>query len=80
VDFGEVGMSAVYRRYKSGPRTLPCGTPASITIWYGQNPQAMNHENRSPIKQAPRSKKFYTIMSITLMPISNIQSGIRCSS
>ena len=21
------GKSAVYRRYRSGPRTLPCGTP-----------------------------------------------------
>jgi hypothetical protein len=28
VDSGEVGRSAVYRRYISGPRTLPRGTPA----------------------------------------------------
>jgi len=26
-----VGMSAVYRRYSFGPRTLPLGTPASMT-------------------------------------------------
>jgi hypothetical protein len=25
---GEVGRSAVYTRYKNGPRTLPWGTPA----------------------------------------------------
>jgi hypothetical protein len=29
VDSGEVGRSAVYSRYNNGPRTLPCGTPAS---------------------------------------------------
>jgi hypothetical protein len=28
VDSGEVGRSAVYRRYNNGPRTLPWGTPA----------------------------------------------------
>jgi hypothetical protein len=27
---GEVGRSAVYMRYRNGPRTLPCGTPAWI--------------------------------------------------
>jgi hypothetical protein len=27
-DSDEVGRSAVYRRYRSGPRTLPWGTPA----------------------------------------------------
>jgi hypothetical protein len=26
----EVGRSDVYRTYKVGPRTLPCGTPAFI--------------------------------------------------
>jgi hypothetical protein len=26
--FGEVGMSDVNKRYRVGPRTLPCGTPA----------------------------------------------------
>jgi hypothetical protein len=30
VALGEVGRSAVYSRYKSGPNTLPCGTPAFI--------------------------------------------------
>jgi hypothetical protein len=25
-----VGKSAVYNRYRTGPRTLPCGTPDSI--------------------------------------------------
>jgi hypothetical protein len=28
VDSVEVGRSAVYSRYNSGPRTLPWGTPA----------------------------------------------------
>jgi hypothetical protein len=28
VNFGEVGRSAVYSRYNSGPRTLPSGTQA----------------------------------------------------
>jgi hypothetical protein len=28
VDCGEVGRSAVYRRYNNGPRTLPWGMPA----------------------------------------------------
>jgi hypothetical protein len=28
VDSGEVGRSAVYRRYNNSPRTLPWGTPA----------------------------------------------------
>jgi hypothetical protein len=28
-DSGEVGRSAVYTRYNSGPRTMPWGTPAS---------------------------------------------------
>jgi hypothetical protein len=26
-----VGKSAVYNRYKTGPSTLPCGTPDSIS-------------------------------------------------
>jgi hypothetical protein len=30
---GEVGRSAVYMRYRNGPRSLPCGTPA----WIGDN-------------------------------------------
>jgi hypothetical protein len=30
VDSVEVGRSAVYSRYNSGPRTLPWGTPALI--------------------------------------------------
>jgi hypothetical protein len=30
VGVGEVGRSAVYRRYSSGPRTLPWGTSARI--------------------------------------------------
>jgi hypothetical protein len=28
MESGEVGMSAVYRRYNKGSRTLPWGTPA----------------------------------------------------
>jgi hypothetical protein len=28
MESGEVGSSAVYRRYSKGPRTLPWGTPA----------------------------------------------------
>jgi hypothetical protein len=28
MESGEVGRSAVYRRYSKGPRTLPWGTPA----------------------------------------------------
>jgi hypothetical protein len=28
VDSGEVGRSAVYAKYRSGPRTLPWGMPA----------------------------------------------------
>jgi hypothetical protein len=28
MESGEIGRSAVYRRYSKGPRTLPCGTPA----------------------------------------------------
>jgi hypothetical protein len=28
IDSGEVGRSAVYSRYNTGPRTLPWGTPA----------------------------------------------------
>jgi hypothetical protein len=28
MESGEVGRSAVYRRYCKGPRTLPLGTPA----------------------------------------------------
>jgi hypothetical protein len=30
---GEVGRSAVYMRYRNGPRTLPWGTPA----WIGES-------------------------------------------
>jgi hypothetical protein len=29
---GDVGRSAVYSRYKSGPNTLPCGTPALMGV------------------------------------------------
>jgi hypothetical protein len=29
----EVGRSDLYRTYKVGPRTLPCGTPAFIGAW-----------------------------------------------
>jgi hypothetical protein len=29
---GEVGRSAVYRRYSKGPRTLPWGTPALTVV------------------------------------------------
>jgi hypothetical protein len=28
MESGEVGRSAMYRRYSKGPRTLPWGTPA----------------------------------------------------
>jgi hypothetical protein len=29
---GDVGRSAVYNRYKSGPNTLPCGTPVFMDL------------------------------------------------
>jgi hypothetical protein len=29
---GEIGRSAVYNRYNSGSRTLPCCTPAFIGV------------------------------------------------
>jgi hypothetical protein len=32
MESGEVGRSAVYRRYIRGPRTLPWGTPALIRV------------------------------------------------
>jgi hypothetical protein len=32
LESGEVGRSAVYRRYSKGPRTLPWGTPALTVL------------------------------------------------
>jgi hypothetical protein len=32
MESGEVGRSAVYRRYSKGPRTLPWGTPALTRV------------------------------------------------
>jgi hypothetical protein len=30
--FNVVGTSLIYSRYKTGPMTLPCGTPALISV------------------------------------------------
>jgi hypothetical protein len=32
MESGEVGRSAVYRRYSKGPRTLPWGTPTLTRV------------------------------------------------
>ena len=32
VSFSRVGISHVYKRYRNGPKTLPCGTPAVIAF------------------------------------------------